>query len=115
MLKIETKIGTLSAETVLAAYEKTGIKPDNHQYYDEDSNSGCALTAFVEAHSPGALIGTWKSKNPWKVIGDMLGITDQEESNISAGFFGNGTKLENPHRALGYEIYKAVFPDADRN
>lgn len=112
-MNLMTKFGELSPETVKAAYEKTGLKPEPKTFLLH--GMACALGVFCEAHAPGEFQRLGRDDEGAYVSGTersvkILGITTEESRNITRGFFGN---LSEDGRELGYAIHQAIFGEGE--
>lgn len=93
--------GEIRIEDVLEAYEKTGFRPVQYEYYSSDSDRtryACPIVAIVEQHFPGTIDF---NENPDIIVNRILEratndlLMDPEYVNgFIAGFDGKSSTKE---------------------
>lgn len=117
---MKTKYGTITPESIVADYAKSGLKPVTSAWGFYDEGCGCALTAHIVANDPVAFISLKDEITTRQHVGtieervaDFLEVPKEIVAQFVYGFdtnyiFKNGD-LASPAQLLGNECKRAVF------
>jgi hypothetical protein len=113
----------ITVEAVKAAYAKTGLKPIKEEFYSQERNCACGISALAIATNYDVFMAEMKnpkSPGPVTTISEILGLTRNEVWAFTTGFDGctlmvinkEYTQRERELYEVGFEAGKQLLGEA---